>query len=478
MKNKNISTRLQKQYNKLQSRINKAIKSGKFYSYTAYKQQQLKSRLQRYALQLRQLATGMAVCAALGVAAPASAQLTVLPLLDRSNNNNPLDTFAKPNNHWHKIVFADLDNDGDFDAFQTRTYLSVSGITNYTTSFEYYENTGTAASPLFEEKFGVDNPLDTFENKIEPSFVDIDADGDLDMFLSNQDYLPGGTRYLHYYENTGTASNPAFIERTGAMNPLDTVGAVIDAEGVNSGYSPNPSFVDLDADGDMDCVIFVRTDFNYFYKNEGTSTNPSFQLQPSSLNPVDQICQTENNFGALFYDFDHDNDLDYVVKLKGLTAGMQAVENVGDSATASYSLSNVILLDSTLNGAIALGGRYMRYSFVDIDGDGDEDLFEGEWYGNAKYRYYENMEIVVGLDWRDKSIEKIGIYPNPGSGRINFNKAMNGKLFVYGRDGRVLKSLLLTNNQSVDLSDLPNGLYYMILEEEEKRFEGTFVVEK
>ena len=67
MKNRNLSTKLQQQYNKLQTRINKAIQSGKFYEYTAYKQQQLKSRLQRYALQMRQLATGVAVCAALGL---------------------------------------------------------------------------------------------------------------------------------------------------------------------------------------------------------------------------------------------------------------------------------------------------------------------------------------------------------------------------------------------------------------------------
>ena len=94
MKNKNISTKLQKQYNKLQSRINKAIKSGKFYSYTAFKQQQLKSRLQRYALQLRQLATGVAVSAALVVAVPASAQFVPPGFLMHDSTSNPLEALV------------------------------------------------------------------------------------------------------------------------------------------------------------------------------------------------------------------------------------------------------------------------------------------------------------------------------------------------------------------------------------------------
>ena len=90
----NIRTHLQQQYNKLQTRINKAIKSGKFYQYTAYKQQQLQARLQRYALQLRQLAKGVAVCAALGVALPASAQYVPPGFLMHDGASNPLEVLV------------------------------------------------------------------------------------------------------------------------------------------------------------------------------------------------------------------------------------------------------------------------------------------------------------------------------------------------------------------------------------------------
>jgi len=50
-----------------------------------------------------------------------------------------------------------------------------------------------------------------------PSFVDIDGDKDLDVFIRAND----GT--IKYYENVGNANQPVFKERTGAANPLGHV---------------------------------------------------------------------------------------------------------------------------------------------------------------------------------------------------------------------------------------------------------------
>ena len=102
------------------------------------------------------------------------------------------------------------------------------------------------------------------------------GDGDLDLVV--------GEWYgaLHYYENTGTRSQPNFTERTGAANPLD---------GIDVGYASAPVFADLDGDGDLDLILGEREGHLYYYENTGTRTEASFtplQLsQPVALTLYD-----------------------------------------------------------------------------------------------------------------------------------------------------------------------------------------------
>ena len=58
--------------------------------------------------------------------------------------------------------------------------------------------------------------------------------GDLDLVVGNEDGL------LNYIENTGTATAPAFVRRTGSASPFDGI--------VFSKYSA-PALGDLDGDG-------------------------------------------------------------------------------------------------------------------------------------------------------------------------------------------------------------------------------------
>ncbi len=105
--------------------------------------------------------------------------------------------------------FADLDGDGDLDA--------LVGGNNGT--LRYFENTGSAIAPAFTEHTGAANPFNTFDvgGYSTPSFADLDGDGDLDAIVGSDDDT------LHYFENTGSAIAPAFTERTGVDNPLDGI---------------------------------------------------------------------------------------------------------------------------------------------------------------------------------------------------------------------------------------------------------------
>jgi hypothetical protein len=76
-----------------------------------------------------------------------------------------------------------------------------------------------AIAPIaFAEQTGATNPFNTVDVGTDSttSFADLDGDGDLDAIVG------GNTGTLRYFENTGSAIAPAFVERTGAANPFNT----------------------------------------------------------------------------------------------------------------------------------------------------------------------------------------------------------------------------------------------------------------
>ena len=135
-------------------------------------------------------------------------------------------------------AFADIDGDGDEDLF-------VSGNNDYNI-IRFYRN-DAGSPPAFTESSG-DNPFadQTFGDVPAPAFVDLDNDGDLDAFVGHAKY---GQATISFFENIGSATSPAFVERTGDANPLEGF------FGTGITDFAQPAFVDFDEDGDMDAFV-------------------------------------------------------------------------------------------------------------------------------------------------------------------------------------------------------------------------------
>jgi cysteine-rich repeat protein len=274
-------------------------------------------------------------------------------------------------------AFADLDGDGDLDAFI--------GETNGNTFF--FENTGSSTAPAFAASSANPFGLADVGSRSSPDFADLDGDGDLDAFIGNYD---GNTIY---FENTGSSTAPAFA--ASSANPFGLT---------DVGFDSRPTFADLDSDGDLDAFIGNYAGNTIYFENTGTSAAPAFAA--SSANPFGLAAVSVGNSPA-FADLDGDGDLDAFIGEGGNTIYF---ENTGSSTAPAFAAA------STNPFGLANVGFRTSPTFADLDGDGDLDAFIGEFFGNTFF--FENTGSSTAPAFAPSSADPFGLavvgaYNNP-----------------------------------------------------------------
>jgi len=260
---------------------------------------------------------------------------------------------------------VDIDDDGDLDAF----------ISDSSGHVLFYRNTGSASNPSFTKEGG-EHPFGILENTTavvpRPTFVDIDNDGDLDLFLGD---VNGD---ISYFQNTGTAENPTFT-----FQGFNLFGLLYDLN-VHQ-IATSPFFADMDNDGDYDALIAVWPGNIYYYKNTGDSSSPKFtRMNDYLIEPGGWDCP------PYFVDIDTDGDLDCFVG--GFASAIVYYENIGnkrepqfgDSQTNPFGIAPPEGEPNPENEACMAAP-----CFGDLDGDGDMDLLVG--YASGRICYFENQ---------------------------------------------------------------------------------------
>ncbi|MGH7469968.1 MAG: FG-GAP repeat domain-containing protein [Longimicrobiales bacterium] len=196
------------------------------------------------------------------------------------------DTIDLPAATYHFMpALADLDADGDLDL--------VLGTWNQ--GVQFYRNQGTRSAARWVQDSAATLTLTRGSNAT-PALTDIDADGDLDLFVGE------ASGEINFFRNIGSKQQFRYELVSDVFQGLDT------------GRRSHPAFIDWDGDGDLDMFAGMEAGGLAYFRNDGTRQEPKFVADSTVLFPLPHM-------GApLFADFDGDGDLD--VLSGGLSGGL------------------------------------------------------------------------------------------------------------------------------------------------------------
>jgi len=519
MKKQSMYTRLKDQFNKC---VQKTIKHGRFYS--------------KSTTSLKQLGMGLVACATLGMSTPAMAQYTPPEFVIRRGADNPIEEVYRTgvagghdgrvafvSSSTNVVVYSKVDSiPVDTFAYKVdgaRTAFFISPIgTNY--------GEITQSSPfIFVSEL---NLLDsTFYHLNDFAQVDIDGDGDLDLFSgarSKANYElanspnPGALDLepCHYYENVGVVSTlsgvSVYARRTGSDNPLNMANALFisDANVTSSNLREFvTAFADLDDDGDFDCIALEMgetSDDNFatqrnqlvFYENQGDAQNPNFVRSPGVGigSQINNVIASKNVGTSLIDLIDIDGDNDYDILLHNDKTSTEAITNEGDST--NLNLNSMLVTNPAITNNImksiyqleqdSLGPNehFTKLRFIDFDNDGDLDAFNRPTYETIfslqEAVYLENVGPPMlnnNIIETEEIAKKLNINPNPiQGGTVSFDKAMTGIISIYDLTGKTVLTKKIEEEISFDVSALKNGMYIISLEAENEIYQEKVLIER
>ncbi len=234
-----------------------------------------------------------------------------------------------------QILWVDYDNDGDQDLF----------VANYDSQNRLYQNNGSMVMTDITNASGLKIINDP---SMGASFGDYDNDGYLDLYVINYDLFsnPLYSNFLYRNKGDGTFEDKTIEAGVGDANKIPLCAG----------------FLDYDKDGYQDIYIAIdRTNFaNTMLHNNGDGTFTDVSATTNSNLLIDAM-----NVGVA--DYDEDGDLDIYIS-NTPAGGNKLLRNNLESGTADFT-------EVSVSAGVNFNRVGWGANFFDFDNDSDLDLY-------------------------------------------------------------------------------------------------------
>lgn len=358
------------------------------------------------------------------------------------------------------MVF-DYNSDGKKDLLIGNYGYYGNGVLN--ARLTLFKNIGTLAQPSYSlitrdyaslSTYTLSNNLPI--NNAMPTVGDIDNDGDVDILIGTS------SGQVHWLENTAGAGNTCNFSIF-KENPFSfTTGSSAAA----------PQLFDLDSDGKLDILIGTKNGRISYYRNIGSATVPSFSLISNFLGNVD-VKGDPNKYGydayAVPYFYKEGSDTKLLV---GCVTGP-----IWHYSVPAVITNTFVLITKTVN-SYNEGGQ-STVCFEDVNNDNKRDLFIGNAGGGLSF--CSSKSLVVSIEERNQQLnnDQFVVFPNPVNTTLMISsekvEADNINYEIYNSLGILIERGDINGNpQSIDISQLNNGYYLIVLKVESKSQHYSF----
>lgn len=337
-------------------------------------------------------------------------------------------------------VFFDADADGLLDIVIGNYGYFVESA-NFDSKLALLRNTGTSTNPSFDlidRDYAGLSALNI--NSVYPAFGDMDADGDKDMIIGDED------GQLHLFINMAAPGMPAeFI----LSNPVYM--------NIDIGETAMPQIVDVNRDGKPDLIVGERSGTIAYFENIGTPTEALFSNVPTNdfFGGIDVMPACCTGFSAPFLTEDSvGQHLLYVGSERGMLYQFNNIEN---NIGGNFNLVDSLFIDG-LNVTISGG---------DINSNGHIELIYGEYAGGIAI-LKNGIPDWFGIAEKPDDIIDINLFPNPARSAfyIQFDSRMsfeNVRVEIINIFGQIILSQQYPfsgNKIKINLENTSPGIYF------------------